>query len=92
MEYLKKHNMLLVAPGANYSTADEDANITTVRGQCKTMVINYSWRMVFAPGKEFDRLLMELQSTLNGLGYGDVYHVDLINAKKQTSARAAAAS
>ena len=48
--------------------------------------------MVFAPGKEFDRLLMELQSTLNGLGYGDVYHVDLINAKKQTSARAAAAS
>lgn len=26
---------------------------------------------------------MELQSTLNGLGYGDVYHVDLINAKNK---------
>lgn len=87
MEYLKQNNMLLVAPGANYSTPAEDANITTVRGQCKSKVINYSWQMIFAAGSEFDGLLKELRDILDGLGYGDVYKVDLENAKAQTKAR-----
>lgn len=87
MEYVKKNDMLLVAPGANYSTPSEDANITTVRAQCKSTVISYSWRMVFASGQEFDGLLKELQDTAKGLGYEEVYAVDLKNAKDQTAAR-----
>lgn len=91
MEYLEKNDMILVAPGANYSTPAEDANITTVRGQCKSTVISYSWRMIFASASEFDGLLKELQDTAKGLGYQDVYQVDLKNARDQTAARALAA-
>lgn len=91
MEYLKQNGMLLVAPGANYSTPAEDANITTMREQCKAMVIDYSWRMIFARDSEFDALLKELDRILNGLGYEDVYKVDLENAKEQTAARKAVA-
>lgn len=91
MEYLKQNSMLLVAGGANYSTSAEDANITTVREQCKARVIDYSWQMVFARDSEFDALLRELGNTLDGLGYADVYQVDLENAKEQTAAREAVA-
>lgn len=91
MEYLKQNDMLLVAPGANYSTPAEDANIATVREQCKARVIDYSWRMIFARDSEFDTLLKELGKILDGLGYEDVYKVDLDNAKEQTAARKAVA-
>lgn len=87
MEYLEKNNMVLVAPGANYSTPAEDANITTVRSQCKSTLIDHSWRMIFASESEFDTLLTQLQHTLHGLGYEKVYAVDLKNAKDQTDAR-----
>lgn len=87
MEYLEKNNMVLVAPGANYSTLAEDANITTVRSQCKSILIDHSWRMIFASESEFDTLLTQLQHTLHGLGYEKVYAVDLKNAKDQTDAR-----
>lgn len=91
MEYLKQNDMLLVAPGANYSTPAEDANITTIRNRCKLMVIDYSWRLVFASDSEFDDLLTEFKYMLNGLGYEDVYRGDLENAKSQTAARKAVA-
>ena len=91
IEYLKQNDMLLVAGGANYSTPAEDANITTVREQCKARVIDYSWQMIFARDSEFDALLKELGNTLDGLGYEDVYQVDLENAKEQTAARKAVA-
>lgn len=87
MEYLKKNNMILAAPGANYSTPAEDANITTMREQCKASLIEYSWHMIFAPAREFDRLLIQMRNTLKGLGYDAVYRTDLKNAKNQTVAR-----
>lgn len=91
MEYLEQNDMVLVAPGANYSTPAEDANITTVRGQCKSAVVDYSWQLIFAEADEFDRLLKDFQNILEGLGYEDVYEVDLENAKAQTAARKAVA-
>lgn len=91
MDYLEQNDMILVAPGANYSTLAEDANITTARGQCKATVIEYSWQMISAGAGEFDGLLKELKDTLDGLGYEDVYKTDLDNAKAQTEARKAVA-
>ncbi len=91
MEYLEQHGMILTAPGANYSTPAEDANITTMRERCKSTVIDTSWKMIFASSDEFDRLLKEMQDISVGLGYEEVYAVDLKNAKDQTAARKAAA-
>ena len=48
MEYLENHNMLLVAPGSSYSVPEADSNITTVRGQCKSAIVDGSWKMIFA--------------------------------------------
>ena len=47
--------------------------------------------MIFAGADEFDRLLKELRDTLDGLGYADVYEIDLTNARTQTAAREAVA-
>ena len=48
MEYVQNNNMLEVAPGSSYSIPEADSNITTVRGQCKSAVVDNSWKMVFA--------------------------------------------
>lgn len=89
IEYLIKHNMLLTAPGANYSTPAEDINITTVRERCKEMVVKNSWKIIFAPASSFNRLIKEMQDTARALGYDDVYKTDLKNAKDQAAARKA---
>lgn len=88
MEYLQNNNLLMVAPGSDYTTPEEDSNITTVRGQCKAAVVDSSWKMIFAKDQEeFDKYLSEMQKTVKGLGYEDVLKVDMKNAKDQDAAR-----
>lgn len=92
MEYLENHNMLLVAPGSSYSVPEADSNITTVRGQCKSAIVDGSWKMIFAKDDaEFNSLKKDMQKTAKGLGYDDVLKVDMKNAADQTAARKASA-
>ncbi|SHL67208.1 multiple sugar transport system substrate-binding protein [Anaerocolumna jejuensis DSM 15929] len=92
IEYLQKNNQLIVAPGASYITPTEDSEITTLRGQCRSIIIENSWKMVFAENDtEFNSLLKEMQDTVIGLGYDKVLAVDKKNAKDQNDARVAAA-
>ncbi len=91
LEYLENNDMLLVAPGSSYVAPEEDSNIATLRSQCKSSIIDYSWRMIFAADEEeFTSLQTELQEMVNGLGYEEVLAVDMQNAKDQTAARQAA--
>ena len=88
MEYLEKNNMISVAPGSSYSIPEADSNITTVRGQCKSAVVDNSWKMIFASNdSEFASILKDMQTTAKGLGYDDVLKVDEQNAKDWTAAR-----
>ncbi|MFV0527568.1 MAG: ABC transporter substrate-binding protein [Lachnospiraceae bacterium] len=92
MEYLQMNDMIMVAPGSSYSIPEADSNIATVRGQCKSVIIDNSWKMVFAKDDaEYDSLVKETQDTAEGLGYADVLAVDMQNAKEQTAARKASA-
>lgn len=92
MEYLQKNNMILVAPGSGYATPEANSSITTVRGQCKSTIVDNSWKMIFAKNDtEFNSLLKDMQKTAKGLGYEDVLAVDMQNAKDQTAARKTAA-
>ena len=92
MEYVQNNNMLEVAPGSSYSIPEADSNITTVRGQCKSAVVDNSWKMVFASNdSEFASILKDMQTTAKGLGYDDVLEVDEQNAKDWTAARKASA-
>ncbi|WP_129789850.1 ABC transporter substrate-binding protein [Promicromonospora panici] len=92
MEYLQSNDMLLVAPGASFTTPADDSETETLRNQVKATIVEHSWKMAFAKDEaEFDSLLAEMQETANGLGYEKVLEVDIANAKAQNEARAAVA-
>ena len=88
IELLEKKGALAVAPGTSYIQPKESSNITTLRGQCKAVIVDDSWKMVFAADEaEFDSALQHMQDTVGGLGYDRVLEVDLKNAKDRAAAR-----
>lgn len=90
MEYLIENEQVKVAPGSGYVQGEESSQISTLRGQIKSSVVEYSWRMVFAEDEaEFDALLTELQEIVTGLGYEDVLAYDMECAIAQNEARMA---
>ncbi|MBL1125065.1 ABC transporter substrate-binding protein [Streptococcus suis] len=90
IDYLEKHNQILVAPGSGYIAPKDDSEIDTIRNQIKSTIKEYSWKMVFAKDEaEFNNLLKEMQDTANGLGYDKVLSVDKKNAEDQIKAREA---
>ncbi|WP_461217992.1 type 2 periplasmic-binding domain-containing protein [Lapidilactobacillus salsurivasis] len=90
MDYLKKNKKILVAPGASYVTPEESSEISSLRGQIKTQIVNESWKMVFAKNdSEFDSMLTSMQKTVKGLDYASVLKVDMKNAKDQNKERVA---
>lgn len=63
MDYLTSHDQILVAPGSGYAVPEEDSQISTLRGQCKASIVDYSWKMVFASNEdEFNSLLAEMRN------------------------------
>lgn len=87
-EYLENANQMIVAPGSGYAAPQEDSEITTIRSQCKEIIVQNSWQMIFAADEEeFNSLLEEMQNTVIGLGYDQVLEVDMQNAKDQEAAR-----
>lgn len=90
MEYLEKNNQLLVAPGASYVAPEDSAEISTLRNQVKSTIVEYSWKMIFSKdNSEFETLLNEIQKTADGLGYQTVLEFDMENAKAQNEQRVA---
>ncbi|MBU5482594.1 extracellular solute-binding protein [Blautia sp. MSJ-19] len=88
IEYLENKNALSVAAGTSYTQPEESSDITTLRNQCKTTIVDSSWQMVFASDEdEFNAILKNMQDTVKGLGYEDVLKVDMQNAKDQAAAR-----
>ncbi|WP_277406851.1 hypothetical protein [Lacrimispora xylanisolvens] len=88
IELLEKKGALAVAPGTSYIQPKESSDITTLRGQCKAVIVDDSWKMVFAADEaEFDSALQHMQDTVGGLGYDRVLEVDLKNAKDRAAAR-----
>ena len=81
-DYLIANKQLLVSPGISVISPQDSSNITAIRNQCKSAIVEKSWQMVFAKSEaEFNSLLKEMQDSVNGLGYDQVYQVDLKNAK-----------
>jgi putative aldouronate transport system substrate-binding protein len=92
IDYLSKNDKLMVAPGCFYIAPVETSDIAALRSQCKAVIIEYSWKMIFADNdNEFNSLLKDMQETVRGLGYEQVIKVDLENAKAQNDARILAA-
>lgn len=91
IEFLKKKGVLSVAPGTSYIQPEESSDIATLRGQCKAVIVDDSWKMVFAADEaEFESILKHMQDTLRGLGYDQVLEVDMKNARDRAASRKAA--
>ncbi len=87
-DYLNQSNQLIVAPGTNYLAPAENAQISTLRTQCKEVIVDYSWKMVFANSQEeFDAYLAKMRDTVMDLGYDAVLEFDYKTAKDLNAAR-----
>ncbi len=90
MEYLKNNDQLIVSPGTDYTAYKETTELATIRTQCASLIVSYSWDMVFAADKEeFDTLYAALLKKTNALGYKDVLEYDMDNAKQEAQAKEA---
>lgn len=86
--YLQNHGMFEVAPGDSYVTPEEDSQITTLRSQCGTSITDYSWRLAFAEDENaFNSLYAELQKTLDGLNFNQVFEYDKTQCEERVKAR-----
>ena len=80
IERLESTDNLLVLPGTNYSTPEYSTDINTIKEQCKQTIVADSWQMIFAKNEaEFNKILKDMQDTVKGLGYDQVYKVDQKN-------------
>lgn len=88
MDLLKENDQIAVAPGSGYVVPEEDSQIATLRGQIKAVIVENSWKMVFAKDEaEFNQYLETMQDTANGLGFDQVLEYDMQCAKDQNDAR-----
>lgn len=91
LDYLMTHGKYLICPGINYQTPGESSEIATLRGQCRNIITEYSWKMIFAHDEaSFYRLQKEMQNAAESLGYSQVLEEDLRNATAQNELRAEA--
>lgn len=91
LDYLKQHDSFAVAPGNAYVPEAAGSEVDTMRNQCKAIIIQDSWKMVFAKNQaEFDSLLKDMQTTVKGLGYDKVLAFDQSISDKYKAARDAA--
>lgn len=91
LEFLENKGAVSVAAGTSYTAPEESSDITTLRNQCKAVIVDNSWKMVFAKDEaEFNSLLKDMQDTIKGLGYDEVLAIDMENAKAEAEARVTA--
>lgn len=88
IEFLVRKDALSVAAGTSYLQPEESSDITTLRGQCKAVIVDDSWKMIFAKDEEeFNSILKHMQDTVKGLGYEQVLKVDMKNANDLAASR-----
>lgn len=84
ISFLENKNALAVSAGSSYTSPKEDSDISTIRRQCKPIITDLSWKMIFAKTEsEFNALLKQMQNTVYGMGYQTVLDNDILNAKEQ---------
>lgn len=88
MEYLIENGKLSVAAGGSFIMEAEDSELTAIRKQCKNVIQEYSWKIVFAEDEaEFYDLLLTMQNEVRGLGYDTILAFDMENAKAREAQR-----
>lgn len=82
IDLLKAKNKLAVVPGVPFVAENYSTDVQAIRDQCAQIIVQYSWQMAFAKDEnEFNKLLKEMQDTVNGLGMDQVFAVDKKNCE-----------
>lgn len=85
LDYLMRHGQYIICPGIIYRSSAESSEIATLRSQCSNIIVEYSWKMIFAENEEaFYALQKEMQSIAKSLGYDIVLADNMRNAKEQS--------
>lgn len=80
IEYFNELGIMCVHPGTTWVSPDYSTDINAVKEQCKQIIVEYSWKMIFCNSEEeFNELLNEMQGIVTGLGYESVLEIDLQN-------------
>lgn len=88
MDYLKKHNKLAVAPGADYYIPDESSEVSTIHGQVKSKITTDSWKAIFAKNDaQFNSIYDQMLKETDGLGMKKVMQYSNKAAKERAQAR-----
>ncbi|MGN0298877.1 MAG: ABC transporter substrate-binding protein [Lachnospiraceae bacterium] len=88
IEFLEEKDVLQVGTGSTYVPTEESSDITTLRNQCKKVISESSWKMIFAEDESsFFKTFKEMKEILDGIGYEQVFEVDMAAAVEQTASR-----
>ncbi len=91
IDLLNQKGKLLVLPGSDYATPELSTDLATIKEQCKQVIVEYSWKMIFAEDEAaFNSLLEEMTQIVEGLGYDQVLEVDKQNVQDEFAAFEAA--
>ena len=89
VEYVLQNNLIKVAPGCSYKPGTESPDIAVMRSQCTKLVVDTSWKMLYANSdEEFEALWQDMQEQLPGFGYEEVTRVTLEMVKEIEASRA----
>lgn len=82
VDYYKKHNMIDIVPNINVNFETDSSDISNKRSQCKRLVIDTSWKMVFAKNdNEFNELWEKMKDGLESDGWNDLVTTDTAKCK-----------
>jgi putative aldouronate transport system substrate-binding protein len=93
VDYYKKNNMINIVPSINASLGSDSSDIKTKRSQCKALVVDTSWKMVFSRNEnEFNQLWQKMKTELAGQGWKDLVNIDTERCKDLVELRAKASA
>ena len=90
-EYINSNGQAMTSPGISFAPEADSTEISTLRSQINSVVVENSWQAVFASSEdEFNQYVDTMIETAKGLGYDQVYAVDEANAQAKRDAWAEA--
>jgi len=91
VDYLLKTNTMDVVPFVNVNLAPDSTDIALIRSNCGQLVIDASWKMVFAKDQaEFDSIWNNLKDELDGFEWSELVKFDTAKMQVLVDERKAA--
>ena len=82
IEYLSNKNMLMVFPGDNIAMPDYSPELVAIKEKCRQIIIDYSWKMVFAKDDEkFESYFKDMVKMVKSIGFDKVFEEDYARSR-----------